>query len=297
MLRVLRIPIFAAWTLLFALAGDAPVFAADGVLEINQTCATQTGCLDSDPPGFPVTIKSQDLITGRSFRLTSDLTIPDANTHGIRVEASDVSIDLNGFAIRGPVICEGSRAAITCSPSGGTGSGIADFSSTAPMGSLQVRNGTISGMGANGIFALRGALVRDLHIQSNGGNGIQVFEGRGMVTGSLVELNGLSGIIVAGTALITGNTVYNNKSSGIAVSWEGRVTGNTISYNGQAGVSTSYGGCQIQDNSIAVNQGYGLSLSSTDSYQGNTITSNTGGTVLGGRNAGGNVCNGSLTCP
>ena len=30
--------------------------ASDGVLEINQTCATQTGCFPGDSAGFPVTL-------------------------------------------------------------------------------------------------------------------------------------------------------------------------------------------------------------------------------------------------
>jgi hypothetical protein len=38
--------------LLFA----TPALAVDGVLEINQTCAVQTGCFAGDTAGFPVTI-------------------------------------------------------------------------------------------------------------------------------------------------------------------------------------------------------------------------------------------------
>jgi len=33
-----------------------PARASDGVLEINQTCAIQTGCFAGDTAGFPVTI-------------------------------------------------------------------------------------------------------------------------------------------------------------------------------------------------------------------------------------------------
>ena len=52
--------------LLFALA--TPALAVDGVLEINQTCAVQTGCFAGDSPGFPVTITQPG-----SYRLTSNL--------------------------------------------------------------------------------------------------------------------------------------------------------------------------------------------------------------------------------
>jgi hypothetical protein len=40
--------------LLFA----TPALAVDGVLEINQTCAVQTGCFSGDTAGFPVTISA-----------------------------------------------------------------------------------------------------------------------------------------------------------------------------------------------------------------------------------------------
>jgi len=45
------------------------------------------------------------------------------------------------------------------------------------------------------------------------------------------------------------------------------------------------------------NGGFGLTLSLNAAYRENVITDNTAGTVSGGLNAGGNICNGSLTCP
>ncbi len=51
--------------------------AVDGVLELNQTCAISKGCTRGDDPGFPISIDGGD---GRSYRLTSDLLIGDANT-------------------------------------------------------------------------------------------------------------------------------------------------------------------------------------------------------------------------
>ena len=34
----------------------APALAVDGVLEVNQTCAVETGCFAGDTAGFPVTV-------------------------------------------------------------------------------------------------------------------------------------------------------------------------------------------------------------------------------------------------
>ena len=78
--------------LLLVLAG--PTLAVDGVLEINQTCAVQTGCFAGDTAGWPVTITE-----GGSYRLTSNLIVPDKTTGAILVSTSSVSIDLNGFEI------------------------------------------------------------------------------------------------------------------------------------------------------------------------------------------------------
>ena len=33
-----------------------PALASDGLIEINQACSVETGCLERDLPGFPVTI-------------------------------------------------------------------------------------------------------------------------------------------------------------------------------------------------------------------------------------------------
>src|SRR5215472_16787685 len=82
-------------------------YAVDGVLEINQVCATGPGCFPGDSAGLPVTIT-----TAGSYRLTSNLTVPNATTDGIDVNADNVTIDLNGFIILGP--CVGSP----CSPTG-----------------------------------------------------------------------------------------------------------------------------------------------------------------------------------
>ena len=87
---------------LLALGLSSPALAVDGMLEINQACAVSTGCFSGDAAGLPVTITAAG-----SYRLTSNLTVPDENTDGIVVSANDISIDLNGFGIIGPVTCSG----------------------------------------------------------------------------------------------------------------------------------------------------------------------------------------------
>ena len=119
--------------LLLTLAG--PALAVDGVLEINETCAVQTGCFPGDAPKYPVTIK----VSG-SYRLTGNLQVPDENTTAIELgsDADHSSIDLNGFTILGSTICVGSN----CSPLG-TGHRIA--ASKTITTDITVRNGRVIG--------------------------------------------------------------------------------------------------------------------------------------------------------
>ena len=116
--------------------------ATDGVLEINQACAASaTGCFPGDAAGLPVTITQSG-----SYRLTGDLTVPNLNTTAIDVESDDVSIDLKGFAIRGPNQCVPGN----CNSVGGGSSVGRDFV-LIPRQRISVRNGLIVGVGGNGI--------------------------------------------------------------------------------------------------------------------------------------------------
>src|SRR2546426_5014835 len=85
-----------------------PLHAVDGVVLINQSNALAGNVTPGDAPGFPVTIS----VSG-SYRLSSNLTVPDANTNAIEIKTSGVTIDLNGFSILGPTVCSTS-----CSPAG-----------------------------------------------------------------------------------------------------------------------------------------------------------------------------------
>ncbi len=67
--------VMRALFVLLAVASGA--HAVDGVAEINHVCATLTGCFSGDAAGYPVTI---DGSAGGSYRLTSDLAVPDNQT-------------------------------------------------------------------------------------------------------------------------------------------------------------------------------------------------------------------------
>ena len=174
-----------------------PALASDGVLEINQTCAVQTGCFAGDTAGFPVTIDGS-AGAGRSYQLTSELIVPDENTSGIRFTqplANNSTIDLAGFSIT-RAACVG--AVNSCFPASGTGSGIEV--ATITIRGIAVLDGNITGMGAYGVSLGDHSLVKDLRVRWNRAAGIQVLLGS-LVSGCTSVQNQGGGIV--GTSSVT----------------------------------------------------------------------------------------------
>jgi hypothetical protein len=240
-----------------------PAWAVDGVIEINQASVKAAG-------GFPFVISKSG-----SYRLTSNLDVTDATaraggslaeqTTAIQITAADVTIDLNGFEIKGPTSCSGAPApSCSCTPSGGTGRGI-DGSATV---GVAVMNGTIRGMGSWGVLLGRQSRVERVRVVGNGDEGIM---GAETVTNCTADGNGGSGISSADTVLdstanenckdgiIAANTVVNctarnNAANGI----EGKTTANcTAVSNGDIGIfATTAIGCTVTSN-------VGINLSAT----------------------------------
>ena len=271
-------------TLLF-LALATRAIASDGVLEINQTCAAQTGCFAGDAAGYPVTIA-----TLGSYRLTGNLILPNENTTGIVVTATDVSIDLGGFTIRGPNQC--SAPPVVCQLTG-TGEGI-----YGQVDRLRVSNGSIVGLGAVGIhIQLHGAGYdfRNLLVAHNRYGGMQIDGDAAAVEGVTVMRNGGSGISVLFAARVSGNTVFQNGSHGISAASGATISGNNVFNNAGIGIVTN-GDSTIQENTVAVNGSFGLVPGTNSGYRANTISNNANNNPATGVNAGANVCQGSLGC-
>ena len=153
----MRLFVLPLLTLAFAL----PVFAVDGVREINQACAVNTGCFPGDTAAFPVVITASG-----SYRLTSDLS--PAAADAINVNAEDVTIDLNGFRLVGAGCCTGISADATPH--------------------VAVRNGLVRGfqfgldMGAHN-------RVENLPVRNCGATGIIMNGPGGFVRGNIVTDN------------------------------------------------------------------------------------------------------------
>jgi hypothetical protein len=93
--------------MLAVMVESVPSFAAKHA--IDQASVKADG-------GFPYKITKPG-----SYKLTSNLVVP-AGVDGIDILSQDVTLDLNGFSITGPVVCTGDDPA-TC-PSATTGIGI-----------------------------------------------------------------------------------------------------------------------------------------------------------------------------
>ena len=212
--------------------------AVDGVVLIDQNRALAGGITPGDTPGFPITISQSG-----TYRLTGNLTVPDANTNAFTLTAEFVTIDLNGYSIIGPTVCLPVGETVTsCSPSGG-GSGVTlNFNQRG----IAVVNGVVRGMGFLGIDLGTGDghLVKNVRAESNGAGGIRLQ--RGTVSGCIANSNGGIGIS-ATQSTVSGNTVILNRDYGIQANCPSSIVGNTVFVNG-GGTINAGAGCVLANN-------------------------------------------------
>ena len=87
----------------FAALAAAALSLSAGLMNSPQTIdhaqALRGGVTPLDAPGYPVTISRPG-----HYRLSGDLVVP-AHADGILITAPDVTLDLNGHTVRGPVRC------------------------------------------------------------------------------------------------------------------------------------------------------------------------------------------------
>jgi hypothetical protein len=216
------------------------LYAVDGVVLIDQNRALAGGVTPGDAPGFPVTIS----VAG-SYRLSGNLTMPNATTNAIEINANNVTIDLNGFSIVGPTICvagPGGGAVISCSPTGG-GTGVLAIQRR----NVTVVNGTVRGMGTGiDLGSTVGGYIEKVHADSNSSGGISVFDS-GVLNGNTANGNGGIGINV-NASTVTGNVANSNGGTGINAFCPSSIVGNTAASNGGGNISTNGAGCAVANN-------------------------------------------------
>jgi Right handed beta helix region len=242
--RLLRV-----WLLAVALgcAGSQAALAVDGVVEINQARVDQGDISPGDRPGFPVSITAPG-----SYRLTGDLTENPQSGPMVVVDASNVTLDLNGFSLIGSAAC--GAAGGNCIPAGSAG--FEGVYANIGAHNLSVLHGVIRGMVGAGLD-LQGLSARLVGVRAvgnanggaqlgpycvlsevtaigNGADGIRVDQGCS-VSGSLASGNHDDGIEVTGPAgggsTVRENVAVGNGGRGIAVCGGALVSDNEVSRN------------------------------------------------------------------
>jgi len=247
----------------------AVAHGAQAQISIDQNRALAGSVTPGDAPGYPVTLS----VPG-AYKLTGNLVVP-ASTDGILIAAPNVTLDLNGFSIVGPVVCTGAGNALTCAGIK-QGSGITHYSG---MSGTTIRNGTVRGFGITGVGADTGATINHVTAISNGGHGIAVY-GNSTVSNSMASDNGDTGFLLLSGGVITNSRSHNNKSFGVRVD----------SYT--SGGNVEMGGA-VRDSYASRNGGGGfISLGTYPvSWIGNTASMNSF-CFSGGKLVRNNVCNG-----
>jgi hypothetical protein len=266
-----------------------------------------------------------------SYRLASDLEVPDANTSAISVAADvhDVSLDLGGHGIGGAVSCSGTP--VLCRPSTGTGVGIDARSSER----FAVHDGVVSGMGSTGVWLGPRSIARELRVAENGGDGLSVGSGS-VISGCTAVANGDTGVSGGSFMAIEAVTAAGNGASGVFGGAGNAIVSSVAADNGAVGLNLNIGSVTI-DTAALSNQLFGivtfagvvartaahsngtdgvwaeldsavrdcvarnnglLGLDGTNAYRGCVLSNNTGGTAsAAGVQTGANLCDGSTTCP
>lgn len=248
---------------LIAAGWSTDALAVDGQIAINQARAIAGGVTPGDAPGFPITLSQPG-----SYVLTGNILVPDAQTTAFAISADHVTLDLNGFAIVGPVNCSGGFQ-----PCAGTGGGAAfgiGIATTGTYFNVVVRNGTIQGLGLGVYLVGDSHVVEHVQVRSNNSNGIMIEASADL-----------------GASSVRHCTAQRNGGSGIDVG-VGLVTHNTSTGNGGAGIALGIG--MVSDNVVTRNGVQGLLLSGDAGYHHNVIVNNHTPGVFSGRTMRDNLC-------
>jgi hypothetical protein len=190
---------------------STPAIAADGQIVITQAKANAGNVTPGDAAGFPVKLSQPG-----SYILASNLT-PPAGKGGITIASNDVTIDMNGFRLNGASVA-------TTGISGGA------------FESATIRNGTVAGFDANGIYGTgNNWIIQSMRVVGNGASGITCYT-RCLVEDSNVSENGAAGIYII-TGTILGNVIFDNTGAGIFSDGLSGFGNNTLEGNNGGGAN------------------------------------------------------------
>ncbi|MFT7775820.1 hypothetical protein [Roseateles sp.] len=223
---------------------------------IDQNKALAGGITPGDTAGFPITLSQPG-----SYKLTGNLNVP-ADVFGILITAENVTLDLNGFTVRGPGSCTrnaGTKEVVCTQQTNANAAGI-----LATQKDVAVRNGMVRGFAGHGVWLQQSGSAEQLHVSQNAGNGLTLVRGHARDIES--DTNGFNGISGSGL-LTTGSVARNNGSIGISGGYvqESLASGNytygmygrlraTVAYDN--GTADYYPGSTSMGNNLASNGAY-----------------------------------------
>ena len=241
------------------------------------------------PPGPPApTMKTLDQVQPRtpipggtapftisspgSYYLTGNVSITSgSSTNGITVNASNVTIDLNGFDFAGSGASSGTGIFI--------GGGVSN---------VTIGNGTIRNWGSHGINGSGNSKVRaeKLRVISNGGNGI-VTGGTAEVLNCVAESNVGIGIKCMDNSIVKDSqAIATTGTNGVGISVGGAalVTGCVARSNSGNGITVG-NACKIENCTVFGNTGDGINGGVVVAVNGCVLASNGGSGIIVGDHA------------
>ena len=217
-----------------------------------------------------------------SYYLGADLVVP-SGFDGIAINASDVTIDLNGFAIRGqPGSLDGIRTAGTTRRNltvlngsiASMGEDGIDFFQSGSSANARVEGVHASQCGAVGVRLWESAVVRGCTLVENGSFGVSI--GNGLIESTVARANGDIGINASAQAVIRGCTSTGNTGIGIRANNRSTVIDSTASLNIGGGIRVSES-CLVERCTASGNpNSFGISAGSGCIIRNNTCDANTG---------------------
>ena len=241
------------------------VYAAAGPGPLDPAAAPAVGLfktLDQVEPRTPIYSLPFTIDQPGSYYLTGNLTAGAVNANGITIIASDVTLDLAGFALTGL---------------GGTSGDGVNVSQNVT--NVTVRNGTVRGWGGRGVdadTAFNSQLV-DIRASHNGSDGMSLGAG-GIIMACAATANGQDGIEALSLCTVSGCVATRNTGDGITVSAGSVVTGCASSGNGDDGI-VGVTGSTVRGNTIYTNIGDGIQVAADCQVAENTCDGNGLGVV------------------
>lgn len=210
------------------------------------------------PPTFPIVISQPG-----NYKLAGNLVVP-VGSSGIVIQANDVTLDLNGFAVSGPVVCT-YTSSLACNMTAAPVTGIlADGSN------VVVRNGTVRGFQGNALTIRQNSVAEDLALIGNASRAVRAEKGS--------TLRNVRAVMNAGGGI---------EGDGV------RVEAALASRNGVFGINV-FGGSLVLSSMATENGGVGLGLNVGSAVQQSVFYGNLGGSWYGnGVSMGNNLCQGT----